>query len=224
MSYSFNSVYNSDMNKSFLYQVDGTDYQVEVVHKRVRNINYHFKNGVFTVSCPWYTTVSAIKSGLDKFAKRLINRTPIRQGETEEYIYIFGHKYDLSFPGEIMLSSLEKITFKSSDELHKKLRKMFLDYVTIETNKMAETMSAPQYRVKVRQMVSRYGTNSRKTKAITYSLSLIHYSPEIIRSVIIHELTHCFVFNHSDKFYRLLYKYCPNYDMLRKKLIKAEFN
>ena len=46
---------------------------------------------------------------------------------------------------------------------------------------------------------------------------------EIIDSVIIHELAHHFVYDHSDNFYKVVYKYCPNYDILRKKLIKAEF-
>lgn len=212
------------MTNSFIYQLDGKDYQVNIIHKRVKNINYHFKNGVFTVSCSRFTSIASIKSGLDRFARRMIKRTPTNKGETEEYIYIFGQKYDLVFPGEIVLYETTKITFKDTDELHKKLRKIFLAYVTVKTNKMAEIMSAPKYRVKVRKMVSRYGTNSRHTKSITYSLTLLHYAPEIIESVIVHELTHCFVFNHSDNFYRLLYKFCPNYDILRKKLIKAEFN
>ena len=223
MSYSFNSDYNSDMDKTFIYQVDDKDYQVQITYKRVKNINYRYKDGVFFVSCSRFRSISAIKSGLDKFAKRLIKRTPTRKGETEEYIYIFGDKYDLSFPGEISFPSGDKFIYKTIEDLHKKLKKWFLNYMTGETNKMAVIMSAPQYRVKVRKMVSRYGTNSRQTKSITYSLTLIHYSPEIIESVIVHELTHCFVFNHSDNFYRLLYKYSPNYDILRKKLIKAEF-
>lgn len=223
MSYSFNSVYNSDMNKSFIYQVDDKDYQVEVTYKRVRNINYRFKDGVFHVSCSRLTPLSAIKSGLDKFAKRMIKRATVKVGETGEYIYIFGDKYELVYPGEIVLQNEEKISFKNADELHKKLKKWFVKYLDIETQKMAKIMSAPTYKVRVRKMSTRYGTNSRKTMSITYSLSLIHYAPEIIESVIVHELTHCFVFNHSDNFYRLLYKYSPNYDILRKKLIKAEF-
>ena len=223
MSYSFNSDYNSGMDKAFIYQVDDKDYQVQITYKRVKNINYRYKDGVFFVSCSRFRSISAIKSGLDKFAKRLIKRTPTRKGETEEYIYIFGDKYDFSFPGEITLPSGDRFIYKTIEDLHKKLKKWFLNYATIETHKMAETMSAPQYRVKVRKMVSRYGTNSRHTKSITYSLTLLHYSPEIIESVIVHELVHCFVFNHSDNFYRLLYKYSPDYDILRKKLIKAEF-
>ena len=84
-------------------------------------------------------------------------------------------------------------------------------------------MGTTHYIVKVRNMKSRYGSNNRQSKAITYSLVLLHYSPDIIDSVIIHELAHHFVYNHGSNFYKVVYKYCPNYDMLRKKLIKAEF-
>ena len=101
--------------------------------------------------------------------------------------------------------------------------KLFLKYLTTQTEKWAKEMNAPIYQVKVREMRSRYGKNNRAKKTITYSMTLLYYSPEIIDSVVIHELTHCFVYDHSDNFYRLLYKYCPNYDMLRKKLIKAVF-
>ena len=85
-------------------------------------------------------------------------------------------------------------------------------------------MNTPHYQIKIRDMVSRYGVNNKNKRTITYALVLVHYAPEIIDSVIIHELTHYFVYDHSDNFYRLLYKYSPNYDMLRRKLIKAEFN
>ena len=84
-------------------------------------------------------------------------------------------------------------------------------------------MNAPHFQVKVRQMKSRYGSNNRSNKTITYSLVLLHYSIEIIDSVIVHELSHHFVYDHSPNFYKVLYKYCPNYDILRKKLIRSEF-
>lgn len=215
------------MNKNFIYLIDDKDYQVEVTSKRVKNINYHYKDGVFKVSCPWYASTSAIKSGLDKFAKKLINRFEKRkekpEAETDNYIYLFGEKYDLFYPQEISLSIGKIVSFNNREELDKKIKKVFLEYLVAETNKIAEIMSAPKYQIKIRKMHTRYGTNSRKTKSITYSLDLIHYSPEIISSVIAHELVHCFVFDHSDNFYRLLYKYSPNYDILRKKLIKAVF-
>ena len=58
---------------------------------------------------------------------------------------------------------------------------------------------------------------------ITFSLELIHFSPEIIDSVIIHELAHDFYRDHSIRFYNVVYQYCPNYDSLRNKMVKGEF-
>ena len=144
------------------------------------------------------------------------------QGECEDYIYIFGQRIPLTFPGSLILND-ELIAFDNREQLHKKLRKAFLKYLTERTNYYASLMKAPSYQVKLREMRSRHGSNNRSKKTITYAMMLIYYSPEIIDSVVMHELTHCFVYDHSDKFYRLLYKYCPDYDILRKKLIKAAF-
>ena len=211
------------MNKEFIYYLDDKPYRVEVTYKRIRNTHYRFDGEAFKVSCPRLVSLSMIKSGLDKFAKKLVDRNVKTNAETDEYIYLFGEKISLSFPGQISFTSGEIISFKDQNDLHRKLKKWFLDYLTKRTIYYAKLMKAPSYQIKVRQMRSRYGSNHRDKKVITYSLILLHYSIEIIDSVIIHELVHCFVFNHSDKFYNLLYKYCPNYDMLRKKLIKAEF-
>ena len=210
------------MNKSFIYLLNNQEYTVNITYKRIRNIHYRYKDGAFEVSCHRLTPMSMIKSGLDKFAEKLIKRSAKEQGEGEDYIYLFGQRVPLAFPGSVILQD-ELITFDNKEQLHKKLRKYFLKYVTIQTEKWVKEMNAPLYQVKVRDMRSRYGTNNRAKKTITYAMNLLYYSPEIIDSVIIHELTHCFVYDHSDNFYRLLYKYCPNYDMLRKKLIKAVF-
>ena len=210
------------MNKEFIYQVDDKDYRVIVTYKRIRNIHFRFDGESFLISAPRLVSLKQIKSGLDKYAKKLIKRSVKMNAETEEYIYILGKKIETNYPGYLALES-DLISYKDNKQLHTKLRKWFLNYLTNRTGFFTKVMGAPQYLVKLRQMKSRYGSNNKSTKTITYSLVLIHYSPEIIDSVIIHELAHCFAYNHGDNFYKVVYKYCPNYDILRKKLIKAEF-
>ena len=210
------------MNKEFVYQVDNKDYRVIVTYKRIRNIHFRFDGESFLVSAPRLVSLKQIKSGLDKYAKKLIKRSVKMNAETSEYIYILGKKIELNYPGYLALES-ELISYKDNKQLHTKLRKWFLNYLTARTEFFMKVMGTPLYLVKLRQMKSRYGSNNKSTKTITYSLVLIHYSPEIIDSVIIHELAHCFAYNHGDNFYKVVYKYCPNYDILRKKLIKAEF-
>ena len=210
------------MNKEFIYQVDDKDYRVIVTYKRIRNIHFRFDGESFLVSAPRLVSLKQIKSGLDKYAKKLIKRSVKMNAETSEYIYILGKKIETNYPGYLALES-DLISYKDNKQLHTKLRKWFLNYLTNRTEFFEKVMGAPHYLIKLRQMKSRYGSNNKSTKTITYSLVLIHYSPEIIDSVIIHELAHCFAYNHGDNFYKVVYKYCPNYDILRKKLIKAEF-
>ena len=164
-----------------------------------------------------------IKSGLDKYARKLIKRDVKSSAIGEDFIYIFGQKYDLTYPGLINVNGLI-IKYKDEKELQRKLKRMFFDFVSNRTIFYERVMACPHYLIKVRQMKSRYGSNNRSKMTITYSLVLLHYSQEIINSVIIHELAHHFVYDHSDKFYKVVYKYCPDYDILRKKLIKAELN
>ena len=211
------------MDAKTIYLLDGQEYEVQITYKRIRNIHFRYESGVFLVSCPRITRMSVIKSGLDKYARKLRDRNPRNQAFGDNYVYLFGHKIPVSYPGSIRLRDETKIKFKDREDLLKKMRKVFLKYMQSRTEAFAKSMKCPQYLVKVRQMKSRYGSNNRSKKTITYSMTLIHYSAPIIDSVVVHELAHCFVYNHSDSFYRVVYKYCPEYDKLRKKLIRAEF-
>ena len=211
------------MVNEFTYYIDGKPYLVTVKYKRMKNTYIRFDGSSFKITCPYHTSLKWLKSGLDKRAKRILERSVKANAIGDDYIFLLDEKIPLSYPGEILFTDNSKMTFKDEKELYKKLKKWFLDILTYRTDFYAKQMHAPSYFVKLRQMKSRYGSNNRRTQTITYSLTLIHYSLEIIDSVIIHELTHCFVYDHSDNFYRLLYKYCPNYDTLRKKLIHAEF-
>ena len=211
------------MDAKMSYTLEGQEYEVAITYKRIRNIHFRFDGEKFLVSCPKRTPISLIKGGLDKYAKKLHDRNPKTQAFGDGFIYLFGQKYEVVYPGELFINNETKIVFKDQNDLLKKLRKYFLNYMQDRTKLFSERMKTSQYLVKVRQMRSRYGSNNRAKKTITYSLTLIHYSPEIIDSVIVHELAHCFVYNHSDKFYRVVYNYCPEYDVYRKKLIKAVF-
>ena len=211
------------MNKEFTYRIDDKDYLVIVTYKRIRNIHFRFDGEAFLISAPRLVTQKAIISGLDKYARKLIKRSVKVNAIGEDYIYIFGQKIPLTYPGSIIIDGIV-ISFQNEEQLSRKLKKWFLEYMINRTREYETLMGTPHYTIKVRQMKSRYGSNNRPKMVITYSLVLLHYSKEIIDSVIIHELAHHFVYDHSDNFYRLLYKYCPNYDILRKKLIKSEFN
>ena len=74
------------------------------------------------------------------------------------------------------------------------------------------------YDVRVKTVKTIYGSNSNLTKTITFNSVLIHYSLDIIDSVVVHELAHDLVRNHSKEFYKVVLKTMPDYYLRDKKL------
>ena len=209
---------------SFFYKVNEKEYLVEVTHKRIRNIHYRFVDGVFKVSCPYIVTKSSIVKGLDKFAVKMISRSEKEKPISEDYIYLFGSKVKIEKSGEISFTNGDKIIYKDHTDLDKKLHKMFLNILKEKVSYYSSKMNVPLYKVSLRNMKTRFGSNSKKTKSVHFSYVLIHFSHPIIDSVVVHELAHIIVYDHSQKFYDVVYKYCPNYDIYRKKLIRGEYS
>lgn len=209
---------------SFFYKVNEKEYLVEVTHKRIRNIHYRFVDGVFKVSCPYIVTKSSIVKGLDKFAVKMISRSEKEKPISEDYIYLFGSKVKIEKSGEISFTNGDKIIYKDYTDLDKKLHKMFLNILKEKVSYYSSKMNVPLYKVSLRNMKTRFGSNSKKTKSVHFSYVLIHFSHPIIDSVVVHELAHIIVYDHSQKFYDVVYKYCPNYDIYRKKLIRGEYS
>ena len=208
---------------NFFYKVNDKEYEVVVIHKRMKNTHFRFKEDKFVVTCPRFTPKYMIVRGLDKFAASLIKRSAKEPPMGIDFIYIFGQKVIVNESGKLHISDYPEITYKSREDLLKKLRPIYLDIVTKRTRYYESLMNVPSYRVSVRNMTSRYGSNSKGNKHITFATVLLHYSTDIIDSVIVHELAHIKVYNHSKEFYDVVYKYCPNYDIYHKKLRKGEY-
>ena len=211
------------MERQFIYEHEGKEYTVYVTYKpRMRSIRYYYRDGHFLISCP-FARKKTLVEGLNKFFGRLVTENPRSTAEGEDFIYILGNKFTISEQGSIPFSNGESLVYKSRDDLKKKLHKWFLKYLTARTEYYEGLMGIKPYKVRLRKMSSRYGSNSSMTRSITYSTILIHYSKEIIDSVIVHELAHQFQRNHSSKFYDKVLEYCPDYKNLHKKLRKGEF-
>ena len=209
--------------KNFFYKVNNQEYEVVVVPKRIRNYHYRFKDNKFVISCPIFYSKLTIMKGLDQFAERLIKRSYKPEAHNENGMYLFGKFYQLNYPGKITLDGKE-LSYKDNDDLLTKLKPIFLDYVKRKVKYYEALMKLESYKVRVQKMKSRYGSNSKQTKTLNFNLTLIHYDVEVIDSVIIHELAHIKVFNHSKEFYDVVYRYCPNYDKYRKMLIKGIYH
>ena len=212
-------------NSEFIYIHKGIEYRVIFTRKRMRSIRYTYKDGVFKVSAPYmFVTQAKIVQGLDKFADKLIKADARSIASGSDFIYILGTRVSLQVSGEIKFTDGSVIQYKDRADLDKKLKKLFLPYITNRVRYYEQVMEIKKpYSVHVRKMTTRYGSNSSQTHSLSFSMILLHYSREVIDSVIVHELAHDKVRDHSKKFYDVVYKYCPDYKMLHKRLRKGEF-
>lgn len=211
--------------KEFIYTYNGKEYRLIVTRKRMKSVRYTFKDGVFRVSAPiFFVTQKQIEEGLNKYAEKLINLDVRSKASDDSFIYILGQRVPLQESGEISFSDETIIKYKNREDLDKKLIKWFLILVEKRHRYYENIMGITKpYKVRVRKMRTRYGSNSYSSHSITYSLVLMHYTVDVIDSVIVHELAHDMVRDHSNKFYNVVYKYCPNYKALHKRLRKGEF-
>ena len=211
------------MKQLTTYVYNGEEFNVEIARKRMKNIRYRLDGNTFKISAPYLASQGSIKRGLDRFAERLVKgRKPASKGSN--YLYIFGYKYPFNDNGgEVHFSNGQILKYSSFEDFEKKMKKLYLPIVTSRVRYFENLMRLKPHNVRVRKMTSRYGSNSKHTHTVTFALKLFSYSIDILDAIVVHELSHSVVFNHSKAFYDVVYKYCPNYDALHRKLRKGEF-
>ena len=97
-----------------------------------------------------------------------------------------------------------------------KAKSLFLERLDYWYSVFLEKIPYPKLRIRV--MKTRWGVCNRKNNTVTLNLDLIKYSVDKLDYVIIHELSHFVHFNHSESFWKLVSKYCPDYKKIRKEL------
>lgn len=202
-------------------------YPVVVTVKRIKNIIFRYRDAKFFVSVPRYIAQKVIYSYLDRYSDRLLARdAKATSPYVDDQLYLLGAKVNL-FAGEGIKNVFvfgDSLYYKDEKDYDRKMRKFAQEYFTGRVRYYEEVMKIRQpYDVKVRNMKTRFGTNSRKMYALTFQVRLIHFRPDIIDAIVIHELAHDHNFNHGHGFYEELLKYCPNYKILVKKLKRGEF-
>ncbi len=189
----------------------GENIPATLTYRKCRSISFRKGEGrSLKVSAPYRTSMAAIQKAAEELAPRLLRllEAPSSLPEGGNGHYFFGKFY----PDPL------------TQALEKEERKAFYAYVLAATRKYEAILDIYEpYRVSVRKMSTRLGSNSRKTHKITYSLSLMAYDPHIIDSVVVHELAHHFFFDHQKGFHLLLRSAFPDYEKCRKKLLRRDY-
>jgi len=201
------------MVKTRVYEYEGTRYEATVTFKRMRSLTMRYdpEKGTLRVSVPTFTALRRVDEFVLKHLPRLTKKVSKKAKNYDgQYLYVFGEKKEV---GEL-----------EPQEITAYYKKIGLPYVKERVAYFSSLMGVDYpYKVRMREMKRTFGSNSRKTKTLTFQTRLMAFSPEIIDSVVVHELAHHFQFDHSPAFYAVVYAYCPDYDKLRKRLIHDRF-
>lgn len=114
----------------------------------------------------------------------------------------------------------EKITRTDITPLATKLLKQLLEQESIPLlDKYSGLIWIPYEKLMVKDLKSKRWSCSRDQK-IVLNLKLLHLPKIYLEYVIIHEVCHLKVKNHSHKFWNLVWEHLPNYKKVRKELKK----
>jgi hypothetical protein len=204
--------------------IDNMEYKVEVIRKNNKNTYIRIKNNTIIVTTNYFTTNNQIKKLIDdneSSIKKMAHRVKKRE-EKDDNFYLFGKIYNIIYDSTVSSIDINADKIIIKDE--KKFTKFLNNYIRTTFNnhliywyKCFEE-NIPKPSLKIRTMKSRWGVCNVKTYNITLNKELYKYDIECLDYVCIHELSHLIYPNHSKEFWGIVFKYCPNYKEIRKKL------
>ena len=107
--------------------------------------------------------------------------------------------------------------------LEKALREKAFEHFTVRLAHFADQLGLPPPPLALSAARTRWGSCSRKT-GIRLNWRLIHFPPQIVDYVVVHELAHLREMNHSPRFWAVVGQICPEYNALRAELNRLAAN
>jgi predicted metal-dependent hydrolase len=228
------------------YTMDGI--AIELVRKNVRNINMRVrKDGTVTVSAhpavPEKDVLSFVASKRDWIVKVISRQNeqkvlPDRKYETGETIRVFGRRYLLRVSGggryNMALSygtgsdpgkglAMMSAPYDSTPERRAAfVERWYKDLLSRELSERVpywESVTGLKCSGwRIRRMKSRWGSCNTRTHQLCFNSRLAHLDRKYLDYVIVHELAHTKVPNHSAAFWAIVGRYMPDYKKTRRDL------
>ena len=218
------------MSADIILNVDGFEIPVNVVRKRVKNLNLRVRaDGTVTLSIPQHLPLARAREFLDRKGgwiaervRRNIERRPSPDlaGELPDRIPLWGKLVPRdsvqansgqaasdrdasgqSAPGQTTIDQA------ALDELY---RTEVLRALPDIVERMEARVGVHAARWSVRVMKTRWGSCTPKTGAIRINARLAAYPPECLEFVVAHELVHLLEPSHNARFHTLLDEFCPD--------------
>lgn len=199
---------------------------VKIIYKNNKNIYFRFdEEGNLIVTCPKNTLndeVARLISENESSLIKMYEHNLELQKKNNEFWYL-GKKYDV-----ILGTDIDKLTIKDNNiyikdenELEEFINSEIQRVFQEEIDECAKCFyNLPNFTWKTRKMKTRWGVCNRKNNVITLNTELIKKPIDCIDYVIIHEMAHFFVPNHSKRYWEIVALACPDYKKRRAELRK----
>lgn len=223
----------------------GRPIEYELTRKRVKNINIRVRaDGTVGVSAPHRVTDQEVETilvsrgdfilgALEKFSALAQQGSGEPAYDQGEVVYFLGWKYPIrlqegkknraELAGDEILLQLRN---PSSGELRKKtMEDFYKEQCLAATTELCrrihpylEPLGVPFPEIKVRSMISRWGSCKPSDERVTFAWQLVKAPVECVEYVVWHELVHFLHMDHSPAFYGCLEQFVPDWKARRKRL------
>ncbi len=207
--------------------LNGKKYSYLITKKSISSLRLHLKSSrSFTISCPRLTPKFIITQFINKNSSWIISHSqkiPTKKTlKNLKSIFILEKKYQLVFikttrDSVIIYPDVRQIYVNISTDsashikqtLEKKLRPFALSLIKSELLLLKKQYGFDYQNVTVRNQSSRYGSCSSRGN-LNFNWQIIFFPVDKFRHILLHELTHLKIKNHSKIFWDQLTIYDPN--------------
>ena len=202
------------------------DVKIIRTSRRSKSISLKIINGILEISCPYNTSEIFIKNLIEK-KKVWINKNIERSRKIHQKIDQISNGF-ISYKGSVLKlvykkSNIERIVFEDNKlkifySVESRSKKLIIEWLKLQANNflrerlmfLSKRISIEFNSLTIKSYTARWGScNIRGDIFLNWKLIMLPES--VIDYVLIHELAHISVPNHSKKFWELVKKKNPNY-------------
>ena len=157
--------------------------------------------------------------GLEIRGDRVIARAPYRMSDSCIRSFVLTHeawiRKKLAANAALKEEKTDTLSFEEIKALAEQAKRVIPERVRYYAGIIGVTYG----RITIRNQKTRWGSCSQKGN-LNFNCLLMLAPPEVLDSVVVHELCHRKEMNHSERFYREVYKAYPEYDKWHRWLKK----
>ena len=202
------------------------DVKIIRTSRRSKSISLKIINGILEISCPYNTSEIFIKNLIEK-KKRWINKNIEQSRKNHQKIDQIANGF-ISYKGSVLKlvykkSNIERIVVEDNKlkifySVESRSNKLIIEWLKLQANNflrerlmfLSKRISIEFNSLTIKSYTARWGScNIRGDIFLNWKLIMLPES--VIDYVLIHELAHINVPNHSKKFWELVKKKDPNY-------------